>query len=80
MLHGVHKLTLTKDSVSEALADFVQKHMASSVRIQVTAWKAQGGGGYNAGVGESIELEFTQDPPAQVAATAGVADSTAGAK
>jgi hypothetical protein len=38
MLHGIQSITLTHESVEEALQDYLQKHMGAEVYLKLTHW------------------------------------------
>lgn len=53
MLHGKSVIALSKASVTEALQDFLQKHLATNCNVTVEAWMSEG---YDAG----IKVTFVQ--------------------
>lgn len=55
---GLHTLTMTKASVSEALQEYLQRHMAAGVVVQVKNWKAT-----ETYADASVSVEFQQEAP-----------------
>jgi len=58
MMHGQQKLTLTHDSVQEALHDYLSKHLLPGMEIQVKAWLPAKD---TYGDAISIDVEFVQN-------------------
>ena len=56
MMHGPQTIRLTKDSVREALEDYLQKHFQPTVVIAVTNWGAPAYGTIDNG----LEIAFEQ--------------------
>jgi hypothetical protein len=62
MMHGTSKITLTNASVREALEDYLRKHTAVTVSINVKQWSV--GASAPVAYGETpkppIDVEFEQ--------------------
>jgi hypothetical protein len=62
MIHGLQKLELTNASVHEALQEWLQKHVAAGIEIEIKTWELVPPG--NVPYGEtpkpSVRVEFQQ--------------------
>ena len=58
-MHGYQKITLTNESVREALSDYLQKHMAPGVVIVEVGWVLTPNS-YTPGE-QTVDVSFTQE-------------------
>jgi hypothetical protein len=62
MIHGIQKLEITNASVHEALQEWLQKHVATGIEVEIKTWEIapQGSVAYGETPKPSIKIEFQQ--------------------
>ena len=69
MIHGTAKTELSYESAREALEEWMQRHMAPSVKITLARWSMAPAPSY--GQSQGIVIEFTQEAAPDVPETEG---------
>lgn len=64
MIHGTAKTELSYESAREALEEWMQKHMAPSVKITLAKWSMAAAPSY--GQSQGVVIEFTQEATSAV--------------